>query len=199
MELLISQDETRLNASIESINKSYIEIAKKILQLYKQFAVVPRLARLIGENGQIEMFYFSSCDISSDDVQIQNQTDGLSTVTQRRELILELLEKGVLNDEENKLSNKMKCKILEMLGMGVWENAQDVNELHIKKADNENLKLINGENIVASEIDNHELHINEHIAFMLGQDYEKMKTAEIEKSFLQHIREHKKLLKMEEK
>ena len=111
LELLISQDETRLNASIESINKSYINIAKKILQLYKQFASLPRLARVIGENGQIEMFYFNSNDISSDDVQVESQTDGLQTLTQRRELILELLDKGILNDEEGKLSNKMKCKV----------------------------------------------------------------------------------------
>ena len=84
--------------------------------------------------------------------------------------------------------------------MGVWENAQDVNELHIKKADNENLNLLHGENVKASEIDNHELHLNEHIAFMLGQDYQKIleKDASIEEKFLNHVKEHKKLLKMEE-
>ncbi len=201
LELMITQDETRLNASIESINSASKIIAKKILQLYKQFAAVPRLARVIGENGEVEMFYFTSSDISSDDITIENQTDGLQTLAQRREMILTLLDRGVLNDSNDTISNKMKCKILEMLGMGIWENAQDVNELHIKKAGNENLKMLSGESLKVSEIDNHELHVNEHIAFMLGEDFEnkcKQNNA-LEQIYLEHIKKHKELLKLEEK
>ena len=193
LELLINQDETRLNAPIESIRLSIREIAKKILKLYKQYATFPRLARIVGENGQVEMFYFSSCDVSSDDIEIENQVDSLQTLTQRREMILSLLENGILNDENGKLTNRMKSKILEMLGMGIWENAQDINELHIKKADKENLKMLDGVNCKASVIDDNNLHINEHIAFMLGEDFEKAKAKneKIENIFLEHIKQHK--------
>ena len=108
---------------------------------------------------------------------------------------MELLDKGVLNDENGNLSNKMKCKVLEMLGMGIWDNAQDVSELHIKKAGNENLKLLKGQNVKACEIDNHELHINEHIAFMLGQDFENAmeEKPSLEGKMLEHIKQHKSL------
>lgn len=193
LELLISQDEERLNASIESIKNANIEIARKILKLYKQYAIFPRLARIVGENGQVELFYFSSCDISSDDVEIENVSSGLSSMTQRREMIFSLLEKGIFYDENGQLSSKMKCKIFEMLGMGNWESAQDLNELHIKKAGSENLKMLDGVNCKVSEIDEDNLHINEHIAFMLGSDYEKMsmKNANLERVFLEHIRAHK--------
>lgn len=197
LELLISQDETRLNASVESIKVATRDIADKILKLYKQFAVFPRLARIIGENGQVEMFYYSSSDVSSDDIEIENQTDSLQTLSQRREMIFSLLENGILKDKDGQLSNRMKSKILEMLGMGIWENAQDINELHIKKADNENLKMMDGINCKPSVIDSHDLHINEHIAFMLGEDFEKAKNKniKIEELFLEHIKEHKKLEK----
>lgn len=170
-----------------------------MLQLYKQFAIIPRLAKVVGENGQIEMFYFSTSDITSDDIEIEYQKDGLKTLSQRRDMIMTLLDKGVLSDENNQLNNKMKAKIMEMLGMGIWENAQDISELHIKKADNENLKMLNGEMITVSEIDDHDLHINEHIAFMLGQDFENAskKNEELEKLFMQHINNHKKLNKTE--
>ena len=193
LELLISQDEERLNASIESIRGANIEIARKILKLYKQYAIFPRLARIVGENGQVELFYFSSCDISSDDVEIENVSSGLSSMTQRREMIFSLLEKGIFYDENGQLSSKMKCKIFEMLGMGNWESAQDLNELHIKKAGSENLKMLDGVNCKVSEIDEDNLHINEHIAFMLGSDYEKMsmKNANLERVFLEHIRAHR--------
>lgn len=195
MELMISQDETRLNASVESIKHATKAIAQKILKLYKQYAIVPRLERIVGENGEIEMFYFTSSDISSDDIIIENQTDDLQSLAKRRELVLELLDRGVLNDERGNLSNKMKSKVIEMLGMGVWESAQDVSELHIKKAGNENLKILNGQDVKAIEIDNHSLHINEHIAFMLGQDFEDKcaRDETLEERFLKHINQHKKM------
>lgn len=194
LELLISQDETRLNASIESIKSACKEIAKKILRLYKQYAIFPRIAKIVGENGQIEMFYFSSSDISSDDIELENQTDGSQTLTQRREMIFSLLEKGIFQDENGALTNRMKCKILEMLGLGIWENAQDLNELHLKRADGENIKMIKGDEVDVSEIDDDKLHLNEHIAFMLGEDFEKAKAknSKLEKMFLEHIHKHKK-------
>lgn len=193
LELMITQDETRLNGAVESIKSATVQIVGKILQLYKQFATFPRLAKIIGDNGQLELFYFTSADITSDDIIIENQTDNLQTLSQRREMVMALLENGVLHGDDGKLSNKMKCKVLEMLGMGTWENAQDINELHIKKAGNENLKVLTGKEVKASEIDNHELHINEHIAFMLGGDFEKEceKNPGMEQKMLNHIKQHK--------
>ena len=193
LELIISQDEIRLNATSESIKIATREIASIILKLYKQFALFPRLAKIIGENGQIEMFYFSSSDISSDDIILEAQNDNLNSISQKREMIFKLLENGILENDDGKLSNRMKCKVLEMLGMGVWENAQDLNELHIKKASNENLKMLDGVVCKSLEIDDHKLHINEHIAFMLGQDYEiqKQKNEKLEEIFLNHIKSHK--------
>ena len=193
LELLVKQDETRLNGPVESIRIATVEMAKKILQLYKQFAIFPRLARIVGENGQIEMFYFSSSDITSEDIVIENQTDGTQTITQRREMLLRLLDKGLLLDDKGNLTNRTKNKIMELLGLGIWENAQDINELHIKKADNENLKMLDGVKCSVSEIDEHELHINEHIAFMLGEDFEKQKVKnnKLESVFLEHIKTHK--------
>lgn len=196
LELLLGQDETRLNASVESIKIAMKEIAKKVLSLYKQFALFPRLARIVGGNGQIELFYFSSSDVSCDDIEIENQTDNLQTLSQRRDMIFSLLENGLLNDENGTLSNRMKAKVLEMLGIGAWENAQDISELHTKKAGNENLKMIQGIVCKPSIIDKHDLHLNEHIAFMLGDDFEKQKLANpaLEEIFLEHIKAHNKLM-----
>lgn len=197
LELLIGQDEIRLNSTIESIKSCYREISKRILRLYKQYATFPRIARIVGDNGQVEMFYFTTNDISSDDVIIETQNDIGQSVAQRREMVFNLLSNGVLADENGNLSGKMKYKILDMLGMGIWENAQDLSELHVKSAGNENLKMLDGVVVKVREIDDHELHINEHIAFMLGVDYEKIreKNPRIEEIFLSHIREHKSNIK----
>ena len=196
LELMISQDEARLNATSESIREANIKLAQFILKLYKQFAIFPRLAKIVGQTGGVEMFYFSSSDITSDDIILSAQSDNISSPAQKREMVFKLLENGILENEEGKLTNRMKTKILEMLGMGVWENAQDLNELHIKKAGNENLKMLDGLSCKIMEIDEHKLHINEHIAFMLGEEYEmaKAKNEKLEEIFLEHIRAHKKFI-----
>ena len=193
LELMISQDEAKLNAPIESIKQAVKDLASMILRLYKQYASFPRVAKIIGENGEIEMFYFSSSDITSEDIELENLTDGMQSISQRRDIIMSLLDNGILQNEDGTLSNRMKSKILEMLGMGIWENAQDITDLHIRKADKENLAMLEGEDRQVSEIDDDNLHINEHTAFMLGQDYEKKckKDKTIEARFLDHIRAHK--------
>jgi len=200
LEILIAQYEQRLSSASDNMKNAIKLLSKHILRLYKQFAVVPRLARLAGDNAEIDIFYFNANDISSDDVRFEAEDDLGETRTDRRNMIFSLIDKGLLGDEEGKLSSRMKVKVLELLGYGLWENAQDQSELHIKKANKENLSMLNDNEENPSEIDNHELHINEHICFMLNSEFEEKfkKDKKIEEIFLKHIRKHK-IMKNEEK
>ena len=193
LELLINQDEMRLNTSSESLKSAIKFVAQHILRLYKQFALFPRLAKLVGENGQVEMFYFSSNDVSSDDVVISAHNDMGETLTQRRETLFKLLEKGLLYDQDGNLNSRAKAKFLEMFGLGVWESGQDLNSLQLNNAEEENLKMLDGVVVKNSEIDDNQIHINAHIAFMLGEDYKKAKAKnpKLESIFLEHVRAHK--------
>ncbi len=193
LELLIGQEEMRLNTSIESLKTAVKNVAQHILRLYKQFAIFPRLAKLIGDKGDVEMFYFSSSDVSSDDVVIDAQNDIGETITQKREMIFNLLDKGLLSNDKGEVSNRTKAKIMEMLGLGIWENAQDLHELQLHSAEEENLKMLDGLNVKTSEIDDNEIHYSAHVAFMLGKDYKKAVAVnpKIEILFLEHVREHK--------
>ena len=200
LEILIAQYEQRLSSASDNMKNAIKLLSKHILRLYKQFAVVPRLARLAGDNAEIDIFYFNANDISSDDVRFEAEDDLGETRTDRRNMIFSLIDKGLLGDEEGKLSSRMKVKVLELLGYGLWENAQDQSELHIKKANKENLSMLNDNEENPSEIDDHELHINEHICFMLNSEFEEKfkKDKKIEEIFLKHIRKHK-IMKNEEK
>lgn len=194
LELLIDENETRLSFTTDSIKNAIKMIGRHILRLYKQFATIPRLSKIVGDNGDVDLFYFRGNDISSDDVQFDTDNESNETLSQRRNMIFTLLEKGLLNDEDGKISSTTKIKILDMIGFGVWDRAKDLNELHTKRANSENLKLMSGENINIKPIDNHELHINTHIAYMLSGDFENC-DSKIEKKFLDHIEAHKKALK----
>lgn len=199
LQLLIEQDDVKLLSSSEELKNVAKDMAKHILRLYKQFAITEHTARIIGDNGAVELFYWKSSDINSEDVVFETENELNETLAQKRSMIFDILKSGLLADENGKMSNSMRAKVLEQLGFGVWENSQDVNSLQIASADRENIKMVSsGKKVLPKEIDDHNLHITEHTAFMLGGDYERAKSRDnkIENLMLEHIREHKKFLKI---
>lgn len=194
LELLIEQDEARLISSAEEIRQAVKEISKHILRLYKQFINGKTSSKLISNNGNIEMFYWNKSDINSDDVVFETENELNESLAQKRNMIFEIFNSGLLHDENGKLNNSVRYKLLEQLGLGIWENTQDIKTLQIKRADKENLQLLDTHNIdMPREIDNHDLHINEHTCFMLSDEFEKASKSNpnIEKLMLEHIRQHK--------
>lgn len=192
LELLIDENESRLKFTTDSIKSAIKTMAKQILRLYKQFATLPRLVKIVGDNGDLDIFYFKGSDISSDDVQFDTEVESNDTISQRRSMIFTLLDKGLLQDENGKISNSMKSKILENIGFGMWEGSVDLNDLHIKNADMENNKLATGQSVDVKTIDDHDLHLNQHIAYMLKEIYSGEVDKTIERNFLTHIEQHKK-------
>ncbi|MDD4685760.1 MAG: hypothetical protein PHI76_00505 [Clostridia bacterium] len=193
LELLIEQDENKILITSDSIKSATKEIAKHILRLYKQFVKIPKLTKIVGRNGELEIFYFTSNDISSDDIIFETENELGESNSQRKNLILELLKSGLLKDESGKMSNKIRAKILELLGFGFWEGTRDLDELQASKASKENFMFIENKYPKISEIDNHEIHISEHIAFLLGGEVEKKAniSSNLFNNILKHISEHK--------
>ena len=199
LQLLIEQDESRLSPTTDRIKACIRELGGQILRLYKQFATLPRLLKVMGDNGEVEVISFMSSDISSEDIVFETDTELTESLAQRRSMVFDLLDAGLLSDENGKLSNRMRLKALDLLGFGIWENAQDINELHTKKASSENLELAKGKDVKVCEIDNHDLHITEHITYMLSNEYKNLVSSKpkIEEAFLKHIRQHKQIKKLE--
>lgn len=193
LELLIEQDESKIVTTSESIKDAIKEIAKQTLRLYKQFVKIPKLTKIIGDNGEMEIFYFTSSDITTDDIVFETKDEAGETFSQRRNMVFELLNAGLFSDENGKISNRMKTKILDMIGFGVWENTQDLEELHIARAGKENLMFLNLQSSNILPIDDHKIHINEHTAFVLGGEIENLSEKDaIIQNLLKHIEEHKK-------
>jgi len=194
LSLLIEQDDTRLSVTADNIRASIKELAKKVLRLYKQYANVERLSKTSNEDGEIELFYWSGSDLTSDDVVLNTANEMTETPTQRRNTVIELLSRGLLYDEHGKLTNRMRARILDMMGYGNWDNALDLINLQTKRACKENLKLIKLE---APEIfDDHQIHIEEHSKFLLSKESEKFDKNHIEK-LKEHVLLHKKLKSQE--
>ncbi len=199
LEILIEQENNRLSCSADEIKTATRLIGRQILKLYKQFASAKRICKIIGQDGSVEMFYFENSDIGTDDVVLETANEIGDTLAQKRNMIFKLLEAGLLSDENGKISNRVRSKTLEMLGYGIWEAQNDIAELHMRKAGKENLSMLQGNTEEVLSIDDHKLHLDEHIAFMLGGEYEKYKHDEhIKQLFLNHINEHKKMIEQGE-
>ena len=198
LELLAEQDNTRLATAIDSTQLAIKTVAKYVLRLYKQYAVLPRLLKISGAGGSVEMHYWNQNEICSDDVVFDTSTDAMDSLVQRRTMLFDLISKGLMFDQDGKFSQTMRKKCLDLLGFGMWENTVDLCELQINHAREENLQLLKGEPISILPIDDHKLHIDQHIAFLLsGELKDKENKKEIESKLLEHIEQHKKNLKSE--
>jgi len=194
IQLLMEQDEQRLQPTINEIKTALILIAKYSLRLYKQFAIVPRMLKLAGENGNIKMHYWDQNEISSDEVVFETDHMLGETTATKRTMLLDLINAGLLYDDDGKFSQNMRRKCLDLLGFGVWEHSTDLHALHINRAKEENLQL-NVNMISPLEIDEHQTHINEHIAYILSSELNsKENKKEIEKRIIEHINLHKSLI-----
>ncbi len=194
LQLLIEQDDTRLSLAAELIRRAIRTCGKFVLRLFKQFAGELRLMRLAGADGNVEVFYFSASDISSDDVVLETENELNSTPAQKRNMILELLSTGLLSDSEGKIDERNKSRILDLLGFGSFGDVSDVTEAHRKRALEENLNL-EKELCEVSEFDDHAIHIAEHTRHVLSVPRKSAKT--VEPRFAEHIRAHRTFAAME--
>ena len=191
LQLLIEQEDARLNAVTENVRSAIRETAKQMIRLFKQFATSTRLLRTAGEQGKVELYYFNSSDLGSDDVVFDTESELSYTPAQKKSAVYELIDAGLLTDDTGKLSERTKAKLLEILGFGSIDNTLDIESLHINKADEENLSGFK-KPIGVDEYDDHELHIAEHTRFLLSAESEGVRNnPETKENALEHLRAHK--------
>ncbi len=195
LSLIMEQDNNRLSMTSENIRLAIKEIGKHILRIYKQFANTSRLKRVTGDNGEVERISFQSGDITSDDVIFEVENEIVNSLASRKALASEILSMGLLHNKEGKISDTSRLKLLEIMGFGNWESSLNLEELHQKKAQKENIDI--GKILPkVIDVDNHEIHIAEHTRYLISTDREKL-TENTTKVLINHVREHKRYEKIE--
>ncbi len=184
--LLVEQDESRLAIASSSIRLCVMRICEYVLRVYKQFCETIRLKRVCGENGDVQLAYFKSNELQSENLVFDTENEMTDSLAGRRSMVLELLNMGLLVDEDGKISNRNKLKILELLGFGNWETMRDISESHRNKAIKENLD-INTTLPDLQDFDDHDIHIEEHTKAILSQNI----TPQNMQKLKEHIALHK--------
>lgn len=191
LQLLIDQEEARMSATGESMKRAVKEVGKHVIRLFKQFATDVRLLKVAGESGRVELYYFNSSDLSSDNVEFDTENGMAFTPAQKKNAVYELIGAGILNDDKGQMSKRTKSKVLEILGFGSIDNALDIESLHVGKAENENLDGFKSE-VMVDEYDDHDVHVAEHTRFLLSVESEGVrKDPQRKKNAIAHLRAHK--------
>lgn len=190
LSLLMEQDESRLSTVAEEIRTSIKKISYQILRLYKQFSNNIRLNKLTDNNGALEMFYWTKNDISSDDILIDASNTLDETTANKKEILLKLIEKGIFSDNSGNITNQTKEKILSTLGFENWCSFDELDELHKKRAEKENLKLIKLEDPL--DVDDDKIHIEQHTKFIISDNNNS--DQKFISNLIKHIQKHKEKL-----
>lgn len=160
--LLLEQDDTRIALTADSLRESIKRISKQVLRLYRQFAKVPRVKRITGDNGDVEIASFCAGNIDSEDIVFDTISDIEDTLSARRAMVYDLLKLGLFADENGKINASTKARLFEILGFGNWEDGRSNDEIHRKKALKENMEL-EKKDVPVDVYDDHALHIAEHV------------------------------------
>lgn len=186
--LLVEQDNTRLASTSGSLRECVKQVCYLILRAFKQFAGEKRFMRLAGDNGAMQLKSFSASDLTAEDLTFETDNELNDTLANRRNMVLQLVQLGVLQDKEGNMSERSKSRVLELLGFGNWENAADLADCQRDAAIRENAALKeSGKRPELTDVDDDALHIEEHTKAMLSQDLGKREVDVLGK----HIAEHK--------
>ena len=186
--LLVEQDNTRLASTSGSLRECVKQVCYLILRAFKQFAGEKRFMRLAGENGAMQLKSFSASDLTAEDLTFETDNELNDTLANRRNMVLQLVQLGVLQDKEGNMSERSKSRVLELLGFGNWENAADLADCQRDAAIRENAALKeSGKRPELTDVDDDALHIEEHTKAMLSQDLSKKYLDALGK----HIAEHR--------
>lgn len=190
LQLILEQDEERMEFSCQQIKRALRDIGRQILRLYRQFAADVRLLKFTDASDALSITYFKGSDVSTDDVFLATDSEANLSPAQRRTYVYELIDRGLLSDSDGRLSVSAKNKILELLDFKALSCGRDISELNRMRAGNENVKMRTAETDVKA-YEEHRTHIEEHTAFLLSESVNE----ETEKRICAHIDRHKKFLK----
>ncbi len=187
LQLIAEQDDIRLSCSVDSIRNCIKRISQYVLRLYRQFVSAPKLMRYADGQNSAEVFYFTGSNIGADDIVFETENELSDSLATRRSMIFDLLKAGVLSDGNGKMSAATKSKVLSLMGFGNWEAAQDVAQMHLARAERENVDIDHAEVL---PVDDHDIHIEEHTRFVVGRDIDGQ-SKQYRNKVLDHIAAHR--------
>lgn len=173
---------------ISGLQQSYVHLIEDVgtglINMLKDFAQTPRVAAIVGKNNRAYLKEFKGSDLEFVNRVLVDLGNPLSqTKAGRVEMANNLLQYSEVTPEQYFMV--LKTGNLDVMTEGINK------ELILVKGENE--AMVNGEDVMATDIDEHILHIKEHRSVLADPDLRK--DPDLVRRVLSHINEHIEALK----
>lgn len=196
---LMEIDNTRLSLTGDHIRNSIRKLAVLWLEIYKRYAKVRRIVKYVGTNNIGKALVWSSDDINSYDVDYVTENELVMSEDAQKQRFFDAYNMGLFTDGDGRIPERVKMKALEFMKIGSYSDMMSMNTLQIQAAQRENVFFENGVIPKVSEFDEHEIHIEEHLRYILQMDFQLLKhrKPEYAEALENHLREHKEIVRQE--
>lgn len=174
---------------VSGLQQSYVKLIEDIgtalINILKDFATTPKVVALVGRNNRTFLKEFTGEQLSAINRVIVDLGNPLSrTIAGRVQMAEQLLQMNLIKNPED---------YFQVMNTGKLQTAYEgeMNELLLIRSENE--RLMEGELVRATALDNHMLHINEHKSVLADPDLRKDPI--LVRNVLNHIQEHIDLLR----
>lgn len=196
---LMEIDNTRLSLTGDNIRNSVRKLAIMWLEIYKKYAITRRIVNYVGLNNIGKAIIWSNEDINSYDVDYVTENELLMSEDAQKQRFFDAYNMGLFTDSNGVIPTRVKQKALEYMKCGNYSDIMSIDQLQIQSAQRENVFFENGVIPKVSDFDNHDIHIEEHLRYILQMDFQllKKKKPEYAEALENHLRQHKQAIQME--
>ena len=197
---LMEIDNTRLSLTGDNVRNAVRKLAIMWLEIYKKYATTHRIINYVGGNNIGKALIWSREDINSYDVDYVTENELMLSEEKQKENFFNSFNMGLFTDKNGVVPTRVKIKAKEFMKVGNFTDLMGIDELQIQSAQRENVFFENGVVPEVSEFDEHEIHIEEHLRYILQMDFLllKKKKPEYAKALENHLKQHKALIAEEE-
>ena len=197
---LMEIDNTRLSLTGDNIRNSVRKLSILFLEIYKRYATTRRIVNYIGGNNIGKAIIWSNEDINSYDVEYTTENELLMSEEVQKDNFFNCYNMGLFLDANGRVPTRIKIRAKEFMKVGNFTDLMGIDELQIQSAQRENVFFENGVVPELSDFDEHEIHIEEHLRYILQMDFQllKKKKPEYAEALENHLRQHKEAVAKEE-
>lgn len=184
---LQEQDDTKLGNTIASIEEGIEKLGKHLLIHVQEYWDLPRTVRVIGSDGEYEAFMFSGADIEGNtDLNIQSGSAMPRSRAAKQAYIMQLGQMGWIPPD----------RALRYLDMAETGRLYEELQIDARQAQRENLKMLNGQQVLVNTWDEHHVHVLEHNTERKKQRFESSDD-NVKAMFEQHVQMHQMQMQMQ--
>ena len=197
---LMEIDNTRLSLTGDHIRNSVRKLSVMWLEIYKRYATTKRVVNYVGRNNVGKALVWSHEDINSYDVEYETENELLVSEDTQRQRFFECYNMGLYTDKNGTIPTRVKIRAKDFMKVGNFTDLMGIDELQIQSAQRENAFFEEGVLPEVSDFDEHEIHIEEHLRYILQMDFQLLKhrKPEYAKALEDHLRQHKEIIAQEE-